>query len=75
MLEERQKEEWNHTSLIVAAVANSAFGRTKTVYPSQIHPFLRERTAEPDRINVGIQILKAYLPKHKRGRITVQEVS
>lgn len=69
MAEARRREEWQHTSLVTAAIVNSQFGRKNPVSPEKFNPFKYKQGGDVDRIDVGIKILKNLVPKHLRGKV------
>lgn len=71
MTEARRRESWDHTSNLIAAIVNSQVGRTKPVSPRTFNPFFQEEDSKVERMDLGINVLKIFLPRNKRGRIQV----
>lgn len=42
MAEARRRENWDHTSAIIAAIYNAPGIRKRTVHPAEFNPFCRE---------------------------------
>ena len=51
MAEARQREMWNHTSSVMALLANAHRGKRATFSPEDFHPFSKRRTKKKGHIS------------------------
>jgi hypothetical protein len=65
MAEARKREQWAHTSLACCLIANAnrdAKKRREPFTPNDFTPYPDKRRAADRNIEVGIDILKAFVP-------------
>lgn len=71
MSEAKRTHDWDQSSLLWAAIANTVRDpskQKKAFSPGLVHPYRSEEDYEPKPIETGIDVLKMLLPESMRSK-------